>query len=93
MSDKNDTGGVIAGIVGILVVLGLLFVWFILPVIQAESESFTPSSPYYDDSSDLKAQDSKAQQYVVDEERKQQQKERQEEYEDYLLWLRETGDR
>lgn len=93
MSSKDDAGSVVAGIVGILVVLGLLFVWLILPVIQAESESFTPSSPYYDDSSDLEVQDSRAQQYVIDEERKQQQKERQDEYEDYLLWLRETGGR
>ena len=91
MNSKDDAGGIVMGIIGILVVLGLVFVWFILPIMQAESESFAPSSPYLDDSAELKTQDSKAQQYVIDEERKQQQKERQDEYEDYLLWLRETG--
>lgn len=90
MNSKNDAGGVVVGIISILVVLGLVFVWFILPIMQADSG---PSSPYYDDSVELKEQDSKAQQYVIDEERKQQQKERQDEYEDYLLWLRETGGR
>lgn len=80
-------------VISIILGLALLFFLVILPLLQFFVSVDNPraSSPYYDDSAELKAQDSKAQQYVEDEERKQKQREQQDAYDDYLLWLRETG--
>lgn len=81
-------------IVDIILGLILFFFFVILPILQLFlGISRGASEPYLDDSSELEAQDAKAKQWVEDEERKQQQKERQEEYEDYLLWLREADGR
>ena len=71
----------------IIVVLGILFVFFVLPAIL--NSRAAPSGSTYDSSTELKAQDEKAKQYVEDYEREQQAKEAQEEYEDYLEWVRE----
>lgn len=71
----------------IIVVLGILFVFFVLPAIL--KSGVAPSGSTYDSSTELKAQDEKAKQYVEDYEREQQAKEAQEEYEDYLEWVRE----
>lgn len=80
-------------IVGIVIGLVLLFFCVILPLLQFFMSIGSPgaSEPYQDDSSELETQDAKARQWVEDEERKQQQREQQQEYEDYLLWLHETG--
>lgn len=92
MSSKDDSGSIVMDIVGVLVVLGLLFFWFVWPIIQIANGSGA-SEPYYDNTDELEAQDANARGWVEDEERKQRQREWQDEHDDYLLWLRETGGR
>ena len=69
----------------IIVVLGILFAVFILPIILNAGKGSI--EPIYDDSKELEAQDRKASEQVRDYERQQQNQERQDEYNDYLEWV------
>ena len=78
----NTTFGVV---LEIIVVLGILFALFILPIMMNAGKGST--EPIYDDSKELKTQDEEASRQVRDYEHQQEVQERQEEYEDYLDWV------
>lgn len=69
----------------IVVIFGILFAVFVLPVILSAGKSSV--EPIYDDNKELEAQDRKASEQVRDYERQQQNQERQDEYNDYLEWV------
>lgn len=69
----------------IIVVLGILFAVFVLPIILNAGKGSV--EPIHDDSKELEAQDRKASEQVRDYERQQQNQERQDEYSDYLEWV------
>lgn len=73
-------------ILEILVVLGILFAIFILPVMLNVGRGSV--EPVYDSSKELETQDSKASDQVRDYERQQRAREAQDEYGDYLEWVK-----
>lgn len=81
-SIMNTTFGAVLEI--IVVVAILLFLFF-----TATLNKNGGSEPFYDDSKELEAQDEEMKRRAEDDERKQRAKEAQEEYEDYLEWVRE----
>lgn len=72
-------------ILEIIIVLGILFAVFILPIILNAGKGSVEQ--IYDNSKELEAQDRKASEQVRDYERQQQNQERQDEYNDYLEWV------
>lgn len=69
-----------------VVLLGILFLKFILPVMLGVG-SGSPE-PFYDDWKEREAEYEEERQQAEDEERKRQAQEAQEDYEDYLEWVR-----
>ena len=59
---------------------------FVLPFLLSSGGA---SEPFYDNSEELEARDEEMRRRAEDYEREQRAKEAQEEYEDYLEWVRE----
>lgn len=86
MNNNTKSTGIFSDILAFIIFLSILFCMFVLPFLLRSGGA---SEPFYDNSEELEARDEEMKRRAEDYEREQRAKEAQEEYEDYLEWVRE----